>query len=154
MRFWHFKSALFLLLLLWNLGIFSEFLISRISGLNSLLPFLSIGYSNVCHQSAWKTIGSGAFHTLVCSRCSGIYAGALVLSLLAVFMRGRFFLTNTRLLALMMLPLLADVIFYNSGLYNYSKTAAFLTGFLSGSGVFLYILGAFFTMFNKSENKG
>lgn len=148
------KSALFFLLLIWNLGIFSEFLIIRISGLNSLIPFLSIGYSNVCHQAVWKTIGQGAIHTLVCSRCSGIYAGALAFSLAALFMRGRFFLKSTRLLGIMMLPMLADVIFYNSGLYNYSKTAAFLTGFLSGSGLFLYILGAFFKIFNTTENKG
>ena len=35
--------------------------------------------------------------------------------------------------------MLADVISYNIGIYNYNKTVAAITGVLFGSGTFLYI---------------
>jgi uncharacterized membrane protein len=45
-------------------------------------------------------------------------------------------------LILFSLPMLADVIFYSIGLYQYNKIIAAITGILFGSAVFLYILGA------------
>jgi len=45
-------------------------------------------------------------------------------------------------LILFSLPMLADVIFYSIGLYQYNKIIAAITGILFGSAVFLYILDA------------
>jgi len=45
-------------------------------------------------------------------------------------------------LILFSLPMLADVIFYSIGLYQYNKIIAVITGILFGSAVFLYILDA------------
>jgi hypothetical protein len=37
----------------------------------------------------------------------------------------------------------ADILFYNTGLYGYSKNIAFGTGLFSGSVTFIYILNEF-----------
>lgn len=38
-----------------------------------------------------------------------------------------------------MIPIVLDIIFYIMGLYSYSKSAAFITGFLLGSVGFFYL---------------
>jgi hypothetical protein len=39
--------------------------------------------------------------------------------------------------------ILADILFYNAGIYQYSKYIAFGTGIFSGSLTFIYILNEF-----------
>lgn len=50
--------------------------------------------------------------------------------------------------------MLADVIFYSLGLYEYSKIIAAITGVLFGSTVFLYILDAIENSLYKKLIKG
>ena len=50
--------------------------------------------------------------------------------------------------------MLLDVIFYSSGIYQYNKYIASLTGILFGSGIFIYILSAIeYLLFTEQKNK-
>jgi uncharacterized membrane protein len=143
-----------LLILTWTAGVFAEFIIPLKSGAASLLPFLNIAYSNVCHQNSAKAIAFGVHHSLVCARCSGIYIGASLLSILVIFVNVSLGSALKRWMpTVIVLPMLADVIFYRAGLYEYSKNAAFFTGLLSGSAGFLYILDAFKNFINEYYRK-
>lgn len=75
--------------------------------------------------------------SLVCSRCAGIYAGVLLASFLLLFIKVKEN-SEIKLLLLSSIPLILDVVFYNLGLYNYSKTIAFSTGIFFGSAGFYY----------------
>lgn len=143
-----------LLLLTWTAGIFAEFIIPAGSPAQVSLPFLNIAYSNVCHQNSAKAISFWGRHSLVCSRCSGIYIGASLMSILVIFLKVNLRSDLKRWMpAVIVLPMLADVIFYKAGLYEYSKNAAFFTGLLSGSAGFLYILDAFKNFINEYYRK-
>jgi hypothetical protein len=48
-----------------------------------------------------------------------------------------------RLLIVSFALILADILFYTTGLYGYSKIIAFGTGLFSGSVTFIYILNEF-----------
>lgn len=129
--------TLFLLILSWNIGIFSEFLIYQFPFLIKLLPFLKYNYSLVCHTESDKLLCSGMHHTLTCSRCTGIYLGGLFSSLITLFGYNKNF--STRLLLFSSLPMITDVLLLTIGLYNYSHLIALLTGLLLGSVGFFYI---------------
>lgn len=133
------KFALALMLLIWILGFFIEFFIKFSPGLILLHPFLDKTYSGLCHQDPQKAIISGISHTLVCSRCAGIYIGAFLSSLIAILHMPKF-ITAPKYLVYAGIPMLADVALASLGVYSYSKTLAFLTGLLLGSVSFFYIL--------------
>ena len=109
-------------------------------------------YSNVCHQDIRKSFTCNEISFLVCARCTGIYFGAFISSL--IILLGNFSLSfKTKYLYIFSAPLLLDVIFYSSGIYQYNKYIASLTGFLFGSSIFLYILGAIeYLLFIKQKN--
>ena len=48
-----------------------------------------------------------------------------------------------KLIIISFLMIFADILFYNAGLYGYSKYIAFGTGIFSGSVTFIYILNEF-----------
>lgn len=127
-----------LLILIWTIGIFSEFLISvNIVYSLAVLPFNAMS-SLVCHQDPAKLIEFDGAHSLVCSRCAGIYLGALFMSLLFLFRQSITHLDYKFLLAASV-PMILDVFLYTIGIYPYSKIAAFATGVLLGSMGFLYL---------------
>lgn len=136
-----FRILIFSLLLIWFTGIFFQYFIKLDDRLLFLYPFINKSYSLVCHQHENKLISFGGIHSLVCARCTGIYAGLLAASLISLFfhyknpLRLKFFI-------LLSLPMLADVIAYSSGIYNYSRTIAFMTGILFGSAGFSYFYGS------------
>lgn len=130
------------MLLIWILGFFIEFFIDAAPELVLLHPFLNKTYSGLCHQEAQKLISCGFNHTLVCSRCAGIYIGAFISSIVAFLYIPKFRLSRNYLIYAGA-PMLLDVAFVFCGVYDYSKTAAFLTGFLLGSVSFFYILYGF-----------
>ncbi len=114
-------------------------------------PFLYLAgktlAGKLCHQNPMKTPEIFGDKILLCSRCSGIYSGAFltgsVLLLFGIITRKR--LSNPfRIPAFLILPAAADVMFYNAGVYDYNLIIAWVTGFLSGSGVILYIWNDFF----------
>ncbi len=115
-----------------------------------LFPFLKYNYSIVCHTQPEKLFQISNFHTLVCSRCFGIYSGALLSIILILF--GFYKSLGTKFLLLSSIPMFADVILYSFGFYTYSKWLAFSTGILLGSVGFFYIHSSLLSFFAK--NKG
>jgi uncharacterized membrane protein len=103
------------------------------------MPFIKKAYSNVCHQESYKVIAIGGHQFLVCARCLGIYTGVLIFSFILIFIK----IIPKHIIKLIIISIVmifADIIFYTTGLYGYSKIIAFGTGLFSGSVTFIYIL--------------
>lgn len=116
-----------------------------------LTPILNLFYRNVCHQNLSKTIYTGNFHFLVCSRCTGIYLGLLASSFIIWFKQA----DNIPLkyLIISTIPIIIDILFLSFGIYNYSKPLALLTGFVFGSTGFFYIWDGIEKLLNELYSK-
>ena len=138
---YRYRSIIFFLLLIWFLGIFFQYFINLDDRLLFLYPFINKSYSLVCHQHENKLISFSGIHSLVCARCTGIYAGLLAASFISLFVNFKR-PVRLKLFILLSLPMLTDVISYSFGIYNYSRTIAFMTGILFGSAGFSYFYGS------------
>lgn len=96
-------------------------------------------YSTVCHQNENKSFTCNGIPFLVCARCTGIYFGTFLSSIIIIGTK-RIDQINFNQQVLFSLPMLLDVFLYSLGLYDYNKIIAASTGFLFGSTIFLYIL--------------
>lgn len=87
---------------------------------------------------------------MVCARCSGIYLGALLSSLLSLvyFKQIEWNLTP---LIILSVPMLADVLLVSLSVYPYSRIFSSITGILFGSIVFIYILSVIENTLYKSD---
>ncbi len=132
------KIILFSLIALWLAGIFIEFIIPYFNTLSYVYPFVNRLYSTVCHQQINKLLEFNGHHSLVCSRCSGIYIGGFFSSFILLFIP-TLKIRNGKLILLAALPMLVDVVLYSSGFYEYSKTVALITGVLFGFVGIVYI---------------
>lgn len=146
-----FRIILSLLLLSWCIGFAYPVVFRGSQSTAFLYPILNNIFGNVCHQNPAKVINFNSSHFLVCSRCAGIYFGALAVSFLIVFVKRKFDLKNIHLF-LAVIPMLTDIFLYSIGIYTYSKTTAFITGWLLGSVGFLYIFGSFENFLLKNRN--
>ncbi|MCX6168528.1 MAG: DUF2085 domain-containing protein [Ignavibacteriales bacterium] len=137
MRF-QYRLALFLVLLIWFAGIFVEWLITLDNHFLFALPFLQKTYSLVCHQEKAKLMIFNHAETLTCARCTGIYLGLLLVSMIFLF---KDYKRNfpIKFLLYASIPMIADVILYSINIYHYSKPVAFVSGLLLGSVGFLYL---------------
>ena len=144
------RVFIFLLITIWLFGIFIEFLIPLQKGLAYLFPFLESIYSTVCHQKPKKLIEIGGAHTLVCARCTGIYLGGFLSSFIFLFI-AKVNLKNGKLMIAASIPMIIDVLLYSSGLYEYSKTIALITGLLLGSVGIAYIYNGLQILVEKNE---
>jgi uncharacterized membrane protein len=117
-------------------------------------PVLKVFYSKVCHQIPYKCFEINGFHFLVCARCTGIYAGAFISSLVYLFIKKQKLKVDLRFL-LFLVPMILDIILYRLGIYNYSKTLAFFTGLPAGFMVVSIIISIFaiefFDDFRKND---
>lgn len=130
------RLIFFLALIIWTTGIFTPCLKINDSLFNLITHQF---FSTVCHQDPDKSFLCGTDYLLVCSRCLGIYTGALITSFVMLFYKKNFRL-NLRPLLFASLPMLTDVLAVSSVIYFYSFAAALLTGILFGSVSFIYIL--------------
>jgi uncharacterized membrane protein len=146
-----FRIIVFAFILIWCIGIFSEWLLPIYNNVLFLIPFLEKTYSLVCHQIKERLINFNNCETLVCARCTGIYLGALFSSALSL---SRILIKplDVKYFFLMSLPLLMDVILHSFNVYNYSRTIAFCTGFLFGSTGFLYLYDALNQLINELKS--
>ncbi|MBI3125404.1 MAG: DUF2085 domain-containing protein [Ignavibacteriales bacterium] len=135
------RLLIVLLLTLWLLGVFIEWLIPVFPNIAVAVPFLQKSYSLVCHQQQQKLLGESVYHSLVCSRCAGIYLGFYLVSIVSLFYAIKKE-PKLKILLIAAIPMIADVILYSLGFYDYSKTLALLTGVLLGSIGFLYFYSA------------
>lgn len=146
-----FRLVLFLLLLVWCSGIYIEWSFPLDEKIAAIVPFLKKTYSLVCHQQKMKLISFSGLETLVCSRCAGIYLGSLLTSLIILF---RLPVNNLRIKMLIAAasPMFIDIILSSMKIYHYSKTIAFLTGFLLGSVGFLYLYAGLNQLMKEFKN--
>ncbi len=146
-----FRLAIFIIVLLWYLGIWCEFLTMLWHGFAFTLPFLQIIYSHVCHQDPAKVIYFNGMHTFVCGRCLGIYSGILIVTIFFLF-SGRLRTGARWILLSSFVPVALDVFFVKVHLYHYSKTIAFLTGFILGSVGIYYFYETVSVKIKESKN--
>lgn len=146
------RFSVTLLLAFWLLGVFLEWLVPIIPQLTLFVPLMHNSYSLVCHQQQSKLLGNSVYHSLVCSRCAGIYVGLFISSIAALF----FLYRNEPPLKIIIFasaPMLADVFLCAFGIYSYSKSLAFITGFLLGSAGFLYFYSALKKLIQELNSK-
>lgn len=144
------RFILLSILSFWIIG----FLLPTITSTNNTLPgfLLSRVYSTICHQENVKCIAIGNALMLVCSRCTGIYFGALTAGLLSLL-----FVVpsiSRRVLLLSTIPLAIDVLFVLTGIYTYSQGIAFTTGLVFGGAVYLFLLNELENLFSKKTFSG
>lgn len=135
------RSIIFILLLLWCTGFSLNVIFPHSTYSMVTYPILKRLYATVCHQRPEKTFFISGNRFLVCARCTGIYFGALVISLLSIFFFRKISF-GIKLLYVSMVPMLADVVMTTLGIYSYVKLISFVTGLFFGSVVFIYILAA------------
>lgn len=136
--------------MVWITGIISPCL--NLKSLNSIYPFQKMLYSNICHQDVHKSFICHNIPFLVCTRCTGIYFGALISAVVILILNIKLKF-KTKFLYLLSIPMLFDVLFYSIGIYPYNKFIAASTGILFGSSIFLYILSALeYLLFDKQKN--
>lgn len=146
------RFLIVLVLSIWLLGIFSEWLIPVFQNIAVAIPFLQKSYSLVCHQEPQKLLGESVYHSLVCSRCAGIYLGFYLVSFVSLFFAFKKE-PHLKILLIAAIPMIADVTLYSLGFYNYSKTLALLTGVLLGSVGFLYFYSALKKLIQEISSK-
>ena len=144
------KIFIFILISIWYAGIFFECLSKFYPKSIIILPFLKKTYSLVCHQNLEKLIELNYGHTLVCSRCAGIYSGILLASIFSLFIKKEIKI-NLKLLSISTMPLIIDVFLTLLNIYTYSKTLAFFTGLFFGSVLFLYFYKSLINLFHEIQ---
>jgi len=137
----------FLLTSLWLIGILWEVFSSYFNSAIILLPFLKYNFSLVCHTQSEKLFNIGQYHTLVCSRCFGIYSGVFIASFLSLF--DLKLNIKSKLFILTSIPLILDVLLSSLNFYQYSKLIALFTGVLLGFIGYFYIIDSLNLLFNK-----
>ncbi len=132
------KIFLFFVFSFWIIFLFSEpWFFSNKIGLISY-PFVKKGLNLICHQEEAKLINFYGFHSLVCTRCIGLYTGVWFGLVFSFFVNIDLNL-NKKLFALSTILVLSDILFYDYlSIYSYNKIIAFLTGLFLGSAVFNY----------------
>lgn len=128
---------IFCTLLLWCSGFLIYLFFPSSTVLNIAYPFLKQFYSGICHQQPDKCINSENMYYLICYRCSGIYIGGLISSLLPVRIKLK---KSLNLFVASFAILIADVFLNTSGIKQYDATIAFITGVCSGFTVILLLL--------------
>jgi uncharacterized membrane protein len=144
----HIKIIITILLCGWCLGIILP-VYSHSNDLTFISTiFMNKFYSLVCHQDPAKSFFINGYKLEVCARCTGIYFGGLLFAILSLFIPIPV-LKNKKLLLTAIVPMLADVILYSIGVYSYSKSIAFITGFILGSVCILYIFVSIEQLFSE-----
>jgi uncharacterized membrane protein len=138
----YFRIFVFLLISAWCVG----FSFKSLSGGSALSlvssPILNLFYHNVCHQEDQKLIIINGFPLLVCARCTGIYLGALVTSILVLISLRNIKISHI-LFKSAIIILAADVIINNLFFTNYNKLTAFFTGLFFGAVCLLIVISVF-----------
>ena len=147
-----FRILFFVAVLLWCIGFSSQSLFSNTGFAVVSYPILKSTYGAVCHQLSVKTFSFMGHKLFVCARCTGIYLGALLTSILSLLFFSKLKL-GLKLLYVSVLPVMLDVLLSSIHVYVYSKYIAFLTGLFFGSVVFLYILESAENYFYKNRMK-
>ncbi|MCH7722998.1 MAG: DUF2085 domain-containing protein [Bacteroidetes bacterium] len=146
------KLLLFFLLLIWCAGIIFPLLSPNFAGKLVITEILNYAYSLVCHQTGSDLLLIDSNHLLVCTRCTGLYFGALIFIILLIVkpfkvkwgLKPFFFFSA---------PLIVDAIAIRLGIYNYSAAFTFVTGLMCGAITIIYIINTLKNSFLLAEDK-
>lgn len=139
------KLILFSVIFIWNIGIFNPCFLGKDNLLaHHLLKFL---YSPICHQIFERSFNCNHLQLMVCARCTGIYFGALIISLFNLLPIS--ISISKRFLFYASLPLIIDVLLLNMNVYQYNKMVSFITGNIFGASVFIFIFEILKDYFNN-----
>lgn len=146
------KLLMIILLIIFCVGLFFPVISPNFYGKNFIIQLLSNSYSLVCHQSEQALVQINDNHLLVCTRCTGIYFGAL---LLLIIMMIKPLKVNVGLKPLFILsaPLIFDAFAVRLRIYPYSITIALITGLFFGAIVLFYILETIENSFYLQHSK-
>lgn len=125
------KLVLLCGLLLLNFGNFIYLFSSLNPNLSLLIIPFNKSFSLICHEQEQKLFRLNSFQTLLCSRCSGIYLGALI-ALPLLFIRRIFIKHSISFFFFAVFLMSLDVIFYTAGIYKYLQWIALSTGLYFG----------------------
>lgn len=126
------------ILILWIIGFTFPVLINYSNHLIVYLPFIKLIYSPVCHQIPERSFEINNLSFLVCIRCTGIYLGIFVSYFFLLISNFEFNLSK-KLFLFSVFLMAIDVLLYSTGVYNYNKIIAFLTGIFAGITLILFI---------------
>lgn len=126
------------ILILWIIGFTFPVLINFSNHLIVYLPFIKLIYSPVCHQIPERSFEINNLNFLVCIRCTGIYLGIFVTYFFLLISNFEFNLSK-KLFLFSVFVMAIDVLLYSTGVYNYNKIIAFLTGIFAGITLILFI---------------
>jgi uncharacterized membrane protein len=108
-------------------------------------------YHKACHQLPAKTISIFGAPLLVCARCTGIYAGMLLVLLSGFIFKFR--RIPILFIFILCFPMFLDILRLNLQIAAYYKSIALLSGFLAGiAGGDLY-LTFFFSINSRKHEK-
>jgi uncharacterized membrane protein len=110
-------------------------------GSSSVGSWLRLAYSPACHQMPARCLDTGFGPWAVCSRCAGLYAGGLAGLLFAV-VSGRRIRARLSLVALSLVPSVADFVIAFSGLPSLPNWPRFAIATIPGAMVGLLLSDA------------
>jgi len=136
--------------LIWCTGFSLNILISDTAFMAVTTPVLNLFYGNVCHQNDGKLIYINGFCFSVCARCSGIYFGALITSVLMLFLINAKRISSFFLISAAAI-LACDIIVNNFIIGSYNKPSAFITGLIFGSVCLIILINTIEELFLKQN---
>lgn len=129
---------LFTLVGVWCCTLFLPPLIGDLGGPSIAWPFYRF-FSLICHQIESRSIHALGYPLAVCARCSSVYLGFFSALAVSGLFRG-FGPKNFRpWFAVVLLPMLIDVLLDEAGIHHSTMTTRVITGciFGAGSGILL-----------------
>ncbi|MBE2279623.1 MAG: DUF2085 domain-containing protein [Ignavibacteriaceae bacterium] len=122
----------------------------KIEAINSFNEF---SLDKMCHQNPEKSFFISDIKFPVCSRCTGIYSGFILISLI--------FLVNSlvikqhsmQFLIAASIFMLIDVLINNFIVYSYLKSSAFITGLVFSLCLFSYIYALVFGFYKVNDSQ-
>ncbi len=127
--------------MLWCGGLFAAPLLKHFGFTTSSDELYSF-FSHVCHQDHARSFHLGNEHFAVCIRCTAIYFSFLAgLFLIPLFRRlEQVSVPSPKLLLLILLPMVIDVVFHDSGIHASTTVSRMITGMLLGGALPWWVL--------------
>jgi uncharacterized membrane protein len=125
-------------------------------GHNFAAPNIYHAFSFLCHQLPERSFFLAGHKLAVCSRCSGLYAGATLTLLLYPLLRSlRVAHTpHRKWLFAAAVPLFIDVFLTFLGVWENTHTTRFITGFILSSVVVFYVMPGVVELSLRSWQRG
>lgn len=147
------RITLFCMITIWIILIFFEIIAKGVNNLYVFIPFLKGMFSLVCHQDSTKSLEVCGVHSLVCVRCTGLYFGAWIGSIVTLFYAQVFIYIKRAYFFALLIFMFLDVFFVNIGLYKYNSFLSILSGIFLGLVCFSYLYKGLFEFYYNKEKE-